>query len=71
MFLSDKFTGFFDHHYLLKEATHVLDFFHSNSCEGKIACNTTTIGWVWPGVPSHAQTWLDLIGVNLVGLCLV
>lgn len=27
-----------------------------------------TANWVWPGVPSHTQTCLDIRGVDLVGL---
>lgn len=33
----------------------------------KIACKTTFVDWVWPGVPSHAETYLNLSGVTLVG----
>ena len=34
----------------------------------KIACKTVSTRCVWPGRPSHAQTCLELPGVNLVGL---
>ena len=26
--------------------------------------DTTTFGWLWPGIPSHAHTRLDLLQVH-------
>ena len=34
----------------------------------KIACEATTLGWVCPGMPGHAQTYLDPLGVPLGSL---
>ena len=40
---------------------------HKSSNQGNIiVCKAYTAGWVWPGVPSHAQTRLELQGENLV-----
>ena len=39
--------------------------------KGKIACKISTTRWVWPGLHYHAQAWLDLIWVDLVGLDMV
>ena len=36
--------------------------------QGNIACKTITDVWVWSRMPSHTQTYLDLLGVNLVAL---
>ena len=38
------------------------------SDQGKVAHETTTFGWVCPGVLNHNQTQLDLPRVPLVGL---
>ena len=50
-----------DHQYL---RFNVLDFFHRDSDGSKstTTCKSTTVGWVWPGVPSDAQTCLNLPG---------
>ena len=55
MLLLKKITILFDHQYLLKETSHVLDFSHRDSIQEKMICKATA-GWVWPCVPSHLQT---------------
>ena len=42
----------------------VLKFFHRGSNQGKIGFRSTTVGWVWPGVSSHAHTCQNLTGVD-------
>ena len=42
-----------------------------NFLHGDMASETTTFVLVWSGLPSHAQTCLNLSGVNLVRLWLV
>ena len=70
MLLLKKITILFDHQYLLKETSHVLDFSHRDSIQEKMICKATA-GWVWPCVPSHLQTYLDLPGVNWIGVDVV
>ena len=48
-----------------------LDFLHRDSNQEQIVCKISTTGWVWPGVPSHDQTCVDIPGLNMVGLRLV
>ena len=36
-----------------------LGFFHRDKYQRKILYKSTTTGWVWLGMPSHAQTYLD------------
>ena len=71
--LSGKIIGFFDHQYLWKETTNVLDFLHGDVNQRRAACKTTTADWGGGGswMPSHAQTCLYLPMVNLVGLWVV
>ena len=54
MFLSNHIAEFFSHQFLWKETI--------NSHQGKIASEATTVGWMGPGVLSHAQMYLDLLG---------
>ena len=61
-----KFAGFFDHQYLWKGTDGVLDFLHRDSYKRKKASKSFTIGWVWPGLSSHAQTCLNLSGSRFV-----
>ena len=35
--------------------------------KGKVACETTTFGGVFPDIPSHTQTRLDLIPMGSLG----
>ena len=43
--LSGKIIGFFDHQYLWKETTNVLDFLHGDVNQRRAACKTTTADW--------------------------
>ena len=43
-----------------------LIFCHGDSCQGKIASKTFTVGWVKSDVSSHAHTCLHLSGGELV-----
>ena len=61
-------TGFFDHQNLWKETINVLHFLHADINHGMMVYKTTTNVWIWPDVPSHVYTCLDLLGLNLVGL---
>ena len=54
--LSNQIVGFFDHQYLWKERSCVLNFLHRNSFQKK-ASYSTAVGCVWPDMPSHAQTF--------------
>ena len=49
---------FFDYQHL---SINVLDFLHRDSYQGNITSKSTNVGWVWSGVLSHAQTWLNLL----------
>ena len=74
MLLFNKTTGFFILQYLCKETTIIVfSFFylHRDSVQGNVACKSTTVGWVWPGVLSHAQICQNLSGVTLIGLAAV
>ena len=55
----------FVHQYLWKEKINVLDFLHRGNNQEKIVFNTATAGWMWPGLLSHAQAFLSLLGVDL------
>ena len=33
------------------ETFNVIDFLHRDSYQRKIGCTTTTVDWVWPGLP--------------------
>ena len=61
---SNQITGFFNHQYLWNEKVNLLGFLHKDSYEGKIISKTTTVGWVWLGVPNHDQNSLTLSEVN-------
>ena len=50
------------------EGNNDLDLLHRGSYQGEISSWTTAVGWVWPGVTSQSQTYLDLSRVNLIGL---
>ena len=67
MLLSNQIPGFFDHQYLKKHCIMFFDIFHGDIPQGKLECETTTFSWVWSGMLSHDQTYIDLQGVNLVG----
>lgn len=56
MLLSDEISGFF-------ETISALDCLHSDSYQGKIAYKATTVGWMWPRVPSHMQTGWSGVGM--------
>ena len=60
--------GFFILQYIGKETVIVLLFLHKGSVQGNIACKTTTVGRVWPGVLNHAQICQNLSGRTLIGL---
>ena len=40
----------------------ILHFLHRDSTQGEMVSETTTAGWVWPGVPYYPQACLDLPG---------
>ena len=61
MLLSNQIARFFDHQYLWKESSDILDFVTGDIHYRKVVTVTTTFGWVWPGRPSHAQTCQDLV----------
>ena len=52
----------------LKGNNQYLKFFHRDSNKVKIACKTNTACWMWWSISNHAQTYLDLSGLNLIGL---
>ena len=60
MVSSNQNARLFDHQYLWKESI-ILNFLHGGSHWRRLATETTTFGWELPGVPSHAQTYLDLL----------
>lgn len=35
---------------------------HRDIYQGQISSKTTTVGWVWPDMPSHAQTCVNFSG---------
>ena len=47
---------------------YLLVFLQRCSHQGKPAPKTTTVGCVWPSMFSNAQTYLDWLMVNLVGI---
>ena len=62
MLLLKQFAGFFGYQYLWKDTIKILDILYRNIYQRNIASKGTTVGWVWPGVPSHSQTCLNLSG---------
>lgn len=44
---------------------------HRDTNEGKIVCETATVGWVWLGKSSCTNVCIDLERVNVVGLGVV
>ena len=46
-------------------------FFARDIYHGTIACQAVISGWVWWGMHSHVQTYLDLPRKNLFGLWVV
>lgn len=58
----------FDYQYLRKECINFFDFLHGYILQGKVACETTVFGWVYLGMPSNAQTCLDLPGLPVGSL---
>lgn len=52
----------------LKGNNQCLKFFHRDSNKVKRACKTNTACWMWWSISNHAQTYLDLSGLNLIGL---
>ena len=69
MHTPNKVTEFFDHQYLWKETTNVLDFLYTVSNQGKILCKIDPV--VAIVVALHAQACLDLQQLSLVGLGIV
>ena len=69
--LSKQIAGFFDQQYLWKESVDILDDFHGDIHEGKVACEFTIYGWLKPGlllVQSKSRIlWssISLEGINL------
>ena len=52
----NKITGLYDHQYLRKESSSVLDCVNRGSHRGKETSGSTTFGSAWVGVTSQAQT---------------
>ena len=44
------------------KAVRFLDFLLRDSYSRQIVFKSTTVNWVWPDVPSHAQTCLNVSG---------
>ena len=65
MFLSNEIGRILDHQYLWKKSIDISDFLNGESSEEKnireVVAQNITFGWALPGVPSHAQTCLDLL----------
>ena len=68
MLSSNQITGVFDYQYLRIECINFFDFLHGYIRQGKVACETTVFGWVYLGMPSNAQTCLDLPGLPVGSL---
>ena len=53
------------------KAVRFLDFLLRDSYSRQIVFKSTTVNWVWPDVPSHAQTCLNVSGDDLqqTGYC--
>ena len=47
---------------LINKTILVLDFFHGDSFQRKTPSKSTTVSRVLPGMPSHDQTSLNLLG---------
>ena len=60
MLLSNQMVGFFDCQYLWKECITFLDYLLGNIHQGNVACETTAVGLMCPGMTSHAETSLGL-----------
>ena len=67
MLLSNQLAEFLSHQYLWKECMDNLDFMHGDIHQLKVASETSTSGWVFPGIPSQSQTYLELPRVPLDG----
>ena len=48
---SNKIARLFYHQTIWKKSIGILVFLHRESLQGTLISETTTFGWVWPGVP--------------------
>ena len=72
MLSANQIEAFFNHQYLRKESSDLLDFLHGNNHHRKVAYEATTFGWVCPvllrasQVPAffdHQYLWKQLIAI--------
>ena len=56
-----------DHLYLGKETINILHFLLRDCYKRKTTSKSTDVVWVWSGMLSHAQTYVNLSEVALVG----
>ena len=68
MLSSNQIAGNFDSKYLLKKYIDIFNILHGDIHQGKIASETASFGWFYPGILIHVQTFPDLIWVVLVDL---
>ena len=52
MLSSNTIPELFDHQYFLEEAIYILDLWHTDCNQGKIACKATATDWVLTGMPT-------------------
>ena len=55
MLPSNQISQFFGLQFLMKETINILDFFHIDSYQGKIASKTTVVGWMGPSMLNQAK----------------
>ena len=58
--LSNQISGFCGQQHLQSQAINVFDFSNRGSYQTKITYHTSTVGWDFPGMPSHIQKCLNV-----------